>query len=107
MPFPVSARLVTKLALRHHDLQRHALFDLIPGIAGKTSALDGFHRYADLTRRGTAADGVAATQLILTQLRFQGQVLSGTKAIGVLQRLRYRESDGHRVAGFGFHFCHC
>ena len=105
--FAVSPRLVAKLPLRHHHLQGHTRFDLIPGIAGKASAVDGFDRHADFARGGTPADGVAAAQLVPVKLRFQGQVLAGAEAVGVLQRLRHRERDGHRVAGFGFHFCHC
>ena len=105
--FTFGLRLIAKLPLRNHHLQRHACFDLIPGIAGKTPAFDGFDRHAYLTRRGTPADRVTAAQLVPAQLRFQRQVLSGAKAVGFLQRLRHRKRDGHRVAGFGFHFCHC
>ncbi len=107
VPFALCLGLVAKLPLGNHHLQRHPRFDLVPGIAGKAPAFDGFDRHTDLARSGTPADGVAAAQLIPAQRRFQGQVLAGTKAVGFLQRLRHRERDGHRVAGFGFHFCHC
>ena len=68
--FAFSPRLVAKLPLRHHHLQRHTRFDLIPGIAGKAPAVDGFDRHADFARGGTPADGVAAAQLVPAKLRF-------------------------------------
>ncbi|MNL54661.1 hypothetical protein D3C87_1780100 [compost metagenome] len=59
-PGAFGLRLVAKVALRHHDLQRHTLFDLIAGIAGETPAVDGFHRHANFARRHTTADGITA-----------------------------------------------
>ena len=82
--FAFGLRLVAKMPLGHHHLQCHARFDFVPGIAGKTSALDGFDRHADLTARGAPADGVAAAQFIPARTGFQGQMLTGTEAVRLL-----------------------
>ena len=68
--FAFGPGLVAKLTLRNHHLQRHARFDLIPGIAGEAPALNRFDRHADFARGGTPADGVAAAQLVPAKRRF-------------------------------------
>ena len=51
-------RLIAEMPLRHHDLQRHTLADVFAGIAGETSAFNGFHRHTNFARQIAAANGV-------------------------------------------------
>ena len=67
---PFGLRLITEMPLRHHHFQLHPLLDIVLGVAREASAVDGFDRDADLSRRAAAADGVTAAQLFAAQTGF-------------------------------------
>ncbi len=88
-------------ALRRHDLQGVAGFQLLVGPGGENPAVDVLDADAQQAVVQPRADGIRSPYFFAVDLLAQGQVLALDEAKGVLEFLGHLETDHHRLVRGG------